>query len=309
MRTLTSFSLSLFLTFLSFLSFGQSTDLYNFITVNPNVLNTEQLARWNRIQTNDEYISFQFIEMTDFVRDNNYDGSLTTPITDDSILKFEFKYVTDRPDQLVWYGEYAYKKDSVYFWGNLLYIDDESGKFGTFSTESAAFEIIDLSGDVQVLAFLDTTEDHSICKLGNSIGSEPLDLPKIHSRQGSPCQIQVFATYTQAAADKVASIEQKAKLDIEIANAILKNSAIYQLEADFIYLGNSELTNFVFDAIDIDDDEADLEGSDELDSIRDEYYADIIIVYVPSDWEFPQGVIHGMAGDWDVALANNPPDL
>lgn len=187
----------------------------------------------------------------------------------------------------------------------MLFIADEGGgKYGVMASMDSVYEIIDLSDDLHVLAAYDTATAFDFCgTLIDSLDGFVSDNPVLKPRGGEGCVVDVYVAYLNDAEEMVASIEQRAKLEIAKANINCKRSQVFEEDLNFKYIGNRNVADIMQGSV--MNDQLDLHLHTGLDSIRNETGADIIIVYFPQQWAVPYGTL-GFAGDQNLAGKDGP---
>lgn len=277
--------------------------LYTSTTINPNSLNQEQLRRWNILNQDTTYSNLQFIVLSNLRTLTSYTGSLYVPSnrTASGYLEFKVNQVGGQTGEFLWYGNQV--DTSNFIFADLYYIDDGTERYGAFTITDEYKEIIDLSGNIHVLATIDTTYEFGVCE---SHAEDPISTGEVEDfvepRTDPPCDIRVLFAYLEGVDESIPSINQKANLDLLLANTALVNSEIYAHDARFVKAGIAELTgvmqtdnspvgdlNRFTDPLEDD--------AQQIQALRDQFNADVVVVYVPR--VYGEGVFPPLFG-WRV---------
>ena len=161
---------------------------------------------------------------------------------------------------------------------------------GSIKIDEDIYELHDLGQNKLVLLKKDY-ENHPLhCANDNSEGFQHGEEPVVEERNGGNCPVRVLALFTQNAEDALPNIQNTINLTINQTNQALRNSGVGQSDLDLVLVGVEE----------IDFDESNNAGNDRnsliddanVQDLRDDANADIVVVFAESDY----GDVLGIAG-------------
>ncbi len=285
-------------------------------------LNSEQSERMAKIQKGEFTKNSVFVKTGD-LRSIQREGSIIVNIPILGINRtFNITYVDNHDD-----GGYSWAGSSISNGMedgklNIHYMNEKV--FGTIEAEDRFFRLIDLSDDLW--AFVEIEEDITgeVCNAalcGNSDKKADKTVSKIKAvKSGNTgvCGVDVLVLYTEKAKDDEPDMTQLANNCIQESNEILVNSAVNSCDLRFNLIGLQEISlnegySLVEDLYisvmgyaDHYDDWITNPQPDvtEANSLREQYNADIVIVFTGKKYCDGSKRVYGTAGQ--AITLNNP---
>lgn len=161
---------------------------------------------------------------------------------------------------------------------------------GSLKIDEDIYELHDLGQNKRVLVKKDY-ENHTFgCGNDNSEEFQQGEEPVVEDRNGGNCPVRVLALFTQNAEDALPDIQNIINLTINQTNQAFRSSGVAQSDLDLVLVGIREVD---FDESNNARDDRDaLIDNNDVQDLRDDANADIVVVFAESDY----GDVLGIAG-------------
>ena len=195
-------------------------------------------------------------------------------------------------DDYTWYGELDFNQEDTCECRNgyLMLISKDGEHFGQLKLADDYYTIEDIGGR-NVLVHLPTNiENIKTCAGGLAAEGLIQNNSGVSERSGENCNVKVLVLYTAAANNSIPNIQNLAKSSVAITNQALRNSAISDCDLNFELVATDQIEIDeklkTFDKV--------LENvsfSSEVHVLRDQYKADVVMLFVNGNVMNSLGVV------------------
>jgi hypothetical protein len=263
---------------------GQLFSVYPYSLQN---LSANQLSRYNTIQAGAYNVSVDFINIASF-QSFQQNGKLYLQMPGkDCVAAFRAKHVESYDNgDFFWYGELQREGEPTGEVcscndGSIYLISNNGELYGEIMVDEDSWSVHDLTEGRYALAKQDYSNYDLTC--GNTVNS-PLFVEEhvaVESRNGGNCPVRVLALYTSSALDAFPDIRNRINMAINQTNQALRNSKVIESE---LTITLRETLEFDFtESNSLEDDITTLVADDNLKTLRDQYNADIVVVFTNSN--------------------------
>ncbi|MDX1910886.1 MAG: zinc-dependent metalloprotease family protein [Saprospiraceae bacterium] len=281
-----------------------TTPLFTTANWNVNTLTTSQFQKLNLLQSSSNYSNIIFVEVGDLESSQqngwlmiNIPGTTCTPI-----LKAKQVESYSNGDYY-WYGEYISdggdtEEECYCYNGSLNIMKVNDNVFGNILIDETVYELHDIGGGKRVLAQRVYSENIGYCGHANpqapgenTAGDQGVEMPVYASnRSESSCPVKLLALYTESARESVPNIANTINMVVNETNQAFRNSDVQIYDLEVVLVGIQEID---FDeSNDIGADRDDLIADSDVQTLRNTNNADIVIIFVESDY----GDVLGISG-------------
>ncbi|MBL7712423.1 MAG: zinc-dependent metalloprotease [Chitinophagaceae bacterium] len=205
-------------------------------------LNAEQAARYNKVLAQQMHRNYQLVHIEPLATAQS-NGRIAVSFTHAPCPATYFKALTveynDDDSNYYWYGDLQYTDSSSDCdLGNIMLRVKDGEHFGQLSIQNRVFELLELTGGVQVLAEIDTAVVASgSCGLARATESTATTA----SGSGTFCKVRVLVLYTSAAKASEASISNRIDLAMDQTSQALLNSNVLPVNLALELAGKQEV--------------------------------------------------------------------
>ncbi len=290
------------------LSQMSAQDLFSSTTQSEIEFTPEQLTKLSNMTVNPIYSDYFFVSVNDFAAiQQNGMILVNLPDKDSSELFVGKEIQFTSSDEFIYYGELNPCDDTERM-GYIHLIAENGNIFGQINLEDEIYDLQDFGGGKNVLFKIDQniyTEAECATESTSSTSSQTENRERAiaSSRSGGGCNVRVLFLYTQAA-EAVGNPFNSARLYMTQTRQTACNSDV---DVNFSLAGVEELPNFM-EAGTARDTRGFLRTDPEVNQLRDDLGADLVVLLTDGNWTSTFGQTFGIAyldewGDPDFGYA------
>ena len=275
-------------------------------------LNASENEKLTRIQSNGLYSDYYLAEWGSLVERQSA-GRITIDLPGDDCGDLIYKATSvdyTNEQNYIWHGVLASTAENEECYcqlGSVTLISSESGKIAHIVVDDKTYELLQLSEGKFVLGKVDNrpfTESECLVNGARTHGSDAA--PREQGRRTGNCDVKCLVLFTsnaQQVEGSISAIHNRANLAVSQTNQALRNSDVAECELKIELAGIQALD---FDETnDIKFDINALVSNVEVQALRDEFEADIIVLLTDGNYTDPGGLFNilGVAPSANVNTA------
>ncbi|MBX3163351.1 MAG: zinc-dependent metalloprotease [Bacteroidetes bacterium] len=289
----------------------ETQSLFTYLAdVTPEDLTADQDTMYQKLLNHNMYSSINFVSIGNIVEKTPYGKMLINlPFLYCNNTKFVMSQVEyNDENNFTWIGNSFVYDDTLCSYGTITLLKDNGFLIGNMNLEDKSYAIFDLTGGVQVVC----ETDRSLYSESSCASHDDQDTTEIIVGAKDPCRdgkSKVLVLYTTNA--------QKALANNTAAVQAVANSAITQLNQNW---ANSKIDNKLSivatlplsftEGSDINNDMITLKSSQAVQTLRNQYQAEIVVLLTRKDYYYWQGIYNskkyfGLAGKVGVTSSGD----